>query len=163
MQSDLQRQATEYLKHLADPAFAAQIGVLGERLLTPTSTTQVRYSFTLFELTPDGSRVRVQTDSTDQPFDINEGSKLELGSTAKLRVLTTYLQIISELHDKYAGQTPAQLKKIPVNEQDRLSRWALDYLMQNSDRSLPKMLDAALDRTYSASPCLLYTSDAADE
>ena len=152
LQSDLQRQATEYLKHLADPAFAAQIGVLGERLLTPTSTTQVRYSFTLFELTPDGSRVRVQTDSTDQPFDINEGSKLELGSTAKLRVLTTYLQIISELHDKYAGQTPAQLKKIPVNEQDRLSRWALDYLMQNSDRSLPKMLDAALDRTYSASP-----------
>lgn len=79
LQSDLQRQATEYLKHLADPAFAAQIGVLGERLLTPTSTTQVRYSFTLFELTPD-------------------------------------------------------------------------YLMQNSDRSLPKMLDAALDRTYSASP-----------
>ncbi|MCO7614648.1 transglycosylase domain-containing protein [Pseudomonas chlororaphis] len=152
LQSDLQRQATEYLKHLADPAFAAQIGVLGERLLTPTSTTQVRYSFTLFELTPDGSRVRVQTDSTDQPFDINEGSKLELGSTAKLRVLTTYLQIISELHDKHAGKTPAELKKVAVNDQDRLSRWALDYLLQNSDRSLPKMLDAALDRTYSASP-----------
>ncbi|MGE8353387.1 MAG: transglycosylase domain-containing protein [Pseudomonas protegens] len=152
LQSDLQRQATEYLKHLADPAFAAQIGVLGERLLTPTSTTQVRYSFTLFELTPDGSRVRVQTDSTDQPFDINEGSKLELGSTAKLRVLTTYLQIISELHDKHAGKTPAELKKFAVNDQDRLSRWAIDYLMQNSDRSLPKMLDAALDRTYSASP-----------
>lgn len=152
LQSDLQRQATEYLKHLADPAFAAQIGVLGERLLTPTSTTQVRYSFTLFELTPDGSRVRVQTDSTDQPFDINEGSKLELGSTAKLRVLTTYLQIIAELHDKHAGKTPAELKKFVVNDQDRLSRWALDYLMRNSDRSLPKMLDAALDRTYSASP-----------
>ncbi|MGZ0704865.1 transglycosylase domain-containing protein [Pseudomonas piscis] len=152
LQSDLQRQATEYLKHLADPAFAAQVGLLGERLLTPTSTTQVRYSFTLFELTPDGSRVRVQTDSTDQPFDINEGSKLELGSTAKLRVLTTYLQIIAELHDKYAGQTPAQLKTIPVNDQDRLSRWSIDYLMQNGDRNLPKMLDAALDRTYSASP-----------
>ncbi|MDP9528266.1 transglycosylase domain-containing protein [Pseudomonas protegens] len=152
LQSDLQRQATEYLKHLADPAFAAEIGVLGERLLTPTSTTQVRYSFTLFELTPDGSRVRVQTDSTDQPFDINEGSKLELGSTAKLRVLTTYLQIIAELHDKHAGKTPAELRKVAVNDQDRLSRWALDYLLQNSDRSLPKMLDAALDRTYSASP-----------
>ncbi len=74
---------------LADPAYAAEVGLMGERLLTPTSTTQVRYSFTLFELTPDGSRVRVQTDSTDQPFDINEGSKLELGSTAKMRVLTT--------------------------------------------------------------------------
>jgi membrane peptidoglycan carboxypeptidase len=152
LQNDLQTQATEYLKHLADPAFAGQLGLLGPRLLTPASTAQVRYSFTLYEMTPDGARVRVQTDSTDQPFDINEGSKLELGSTAKLRVLTTYLQIISELHDRYAAQTPSALKKVEVNEQDRLSRWAVDYLAQNSDRSLPKMLDAALNRTYSASP-----------
>jgi membrane peptidoglycan carboxypeptidase len=152
LQGELQTQATEYLKHLADPAYAAQIGLIGERLLTPTSTTQVRYSFTLFELTPDGSRVRVQTDSTDQPFDINEGSKLELGSTAKMRVLTTYLQIISELHDKYAGMTIPELKKVDVPDQDRLSRWAVDYLIQNKDRNLRTMLGAALDRKYSASP-----------
>ena len=152
LQGDLQAQTTEYLKHLSDPAFAAQIGLIGERLLTPTSTTQVRYSFTLFELTPDGSRVRIQTDSTDQPFDINEGSKLELGSTAKMRVLTTYLQIIAELHDKYAGMSIADLKKVDVPDQDRLSRWAVDYLIQNKDRNLPAMLGAALDRKYSASP-----------
>ncbi|UWF48231.1 penicillin-binding protein [Pseudomonas sp. N3-W] len=152
LQGDLQTQATEYLKNLADPVFAGKIGLLGERLLTPTSTTAVRYSFTLFELTPDGSRVRVQTDSTDQPFDINEGSKLELGSTAKMRVLTTYLQIISELHDKYADKSNAELKKVEINDQDRLSRWAVDYLMANSDRNLPKMLGEALDRKYSASP-----------
>ena len=152
LQGELQTQATEYLKKLADPAFASQIGLIGERLLTPTSTTQVRYSFTLFELTPDGSRVRVQTDSTDQPFDINEGSKLELGSTAKMRVLTTYLQIISELHDKYGDKTVAELKKTNVPDQDRLTRWVVDYLIQNTDRSLPKMLGAALDRKYSASP-----------
>ena len=152
LQNDLQTQATTYLKHLADPAFAGQIGLLGPRLLTPASTAQVRYSFTLYEMTGDGARVRVQTDNTDQPFDINESSKLELGSTAKLRVLTTYLQIISELHDRYAGQSPAALKKVDVDEQDRLSRWAVDYLAQNSDQSLPKMLDAALDRQYSASP-----------
>lgn len=152
LQGELQTQATEYLKKLADPAFASQIGLIGERLLTTTSTTQVRYSFTLFELTPDGSRVRVQTDSTDQPFDINEGSKLELGSTAKMRVLTTYLQIIAELHDKYAGMTIPELKKVEVPEQDHLSRWVVDYLIQNKDRSLQPMLGAALDRKYSASP-----------
>ncbi|MHC8322090.1 transglycosylase domain-containing protein [Pseudomonas sp. GB2N2] len=152
LQGGLQTQATEYLKRLSDPAYAAQIGLIGERLLTPTSTTQVRYSFTLFELTPDGSRVRVQTDSTDQPFDINEGSKLELGSTAKMRVLTTYLQIISELHDKYVGMTVPELKKVDVPDQDRLSQWAIDYLIQNKDRNLPAMLGAALDRKYSASP-----------
>ncbi len=152
LQNDLQTQATAYLKHLADPAFAGQLGLLGPRLLTPANTAQVRYSFNLYEMTPDGARVRVQTDNTDQPFDINEGSKLELGSTAKLRVLTTYLQIISELHDRYAGQAPAALKKVNVDDQDRLSRWAVDYLAQNSDQSLPKMLDAALNRQYSASP-----------
>ncbi|NWF16904.1 penicillin-binding protein [Pseudomonas reactans] len=152
LQGELQQQATDYLKRLADPAFAAQMGLLGPRLLTPQSTPQVRYSFTLFELTPDGARVRVQTDNTDQPFDINDGSKLELGSTAKLRVLTTYLQIITELHDRYGAKNPAELKKVEVPDQDPLSRWALDYLAQNPDRDLSKMLDAALNRTYSASP-----------
>jgi len=152
LQGDLQTQATAYLKRLADPEYAKEIGLMGERLLTPTSTTQVRYSFTLFELTPDGSRVRVQTDSTDQPFDINEGSKLELGSTAKMRVLTTYLQIIAELHDKYAEMSVADLKKVEVPELDRLSQWVIEYLIQNKDRSLPPMLSAALDRKYSASP-----------
>ncbi|MGX0888349.1 membrane peptidoglycan carboxypeptidase [Pseudomonas sp. ADAK2 TE3594] len=152
LQGELQTQATAYLKHLADPTYAAEIGLIGERLLTPTSTAQVRYSFTLFELTPDGSRVRVQTDSTDQPFDINEGSKLELGSTAKMRVLTTYLQIIAELHDKYAAMSVPELKKVEVPDQDRLSLWAVDYLMQNKDHNLPNMLSAALDRKYSASP-----------
>lgn len=111
LQSDLQTQATEYLKRLADPSVAGQLGLLGPRLLTAAGTAQVRYSFNLYEMTPDGARVRVQTDNTDQPFDINESSKLELGSTAKLRVLTTYLQIIGELHERYAGQTPAALKK----------------------------------------------------
>ncbi|MBD9565665.1 transglycosylase domain-containing protein [Pseudomonas sp. PDM09] len=152
LQGELQTQATAYLKHLADPTYAAEIGLIGERLLTPTNTAQVRYSFTLFELTPDGSRVRVQTDSTDQPFDINEGSKLELGSTAKMRVLTTYLQIMAELHDRYASMSVAELKKTEVADPDRLTRWAVDYMIQNTDRSLPKMLGAALDRKYSASP-----------
>ncbi|MCR4538713.1 transglycosylase domain-containing protein [Pseudomonas sp. 18.1.10] len=152
LQGPLQQDVTAYLKQLADPEFARQTGLLGERLLTPASTPQVRYSFTLFELTPDGARVRVQTDNTDQPFDINEGSKLELGSTAKLRVLTTYLQIIAELHGQYAAQAPAALKNLQFDPQDRLSRWAVDYLLQSPDKSLAKMLDAALDRTYSASP-----------
>lgn len=152
LQGDLQSQATAYLKKIADPEYAKEIGLIGERLLTTTSTSQVRYSFTLFELTPDGSRVRVQTDSTDQPFDINEGSKLELGSTAKMRVLTTYLQIIAELHDKYGDMSVPELKKVEVPEQDHLTRWVIDYLIQNKDHSLPPMLSAALDRKYSASP-----------
>ncbi|WP_122446666.1 transglycosylase domain-containing protein [Pseudomonas viridiflava] len=152
LHGQLQTQVSQYLRDLADPEFARSMGLMGERLLSPASTAQVRYSFTLFERGADGSRVRVQTDSTDQPFDINEGSKLELGSTAKMRVLTTYLEIIAELHGRYADMSVAQLRKIPIEEPDRLTRWSVDYLLQNKDRDLSKMLAAALDRTYSASP-----------
>ena len=152
LQRDLQQQASAYLQNLADPAFDGQIGLFGERLLSAEKTAEVRYSFTLFERTPDGSRVRVQTDSTDQPFDINEGSKLELGSTAKLRVLATYLEIIAELHQRYAGKHAAELRQVDIAEQDALSRWAVSYLQANPGAELASMLGAALERRYSASP-----------
>lgn len=154
LDNGLQNQATRYLKQLADPAFAQQTGLIGDSLLTPASTGEVKYSFTLFENSGGAARVRVQTDSTDQPFDINEGSKLELGSTAKLRVMASYLQIIDELHQRYGGKTPAELRRIDqgIDAQDRLSHWALDYLIRNPGAALAPMVDAALERTYSANP-----------
>ena len=152
LNAELQQSISAYLRHLADPEFAGEIGLYGERLLSPEKTADVRYSFTLFERGLDGARVRVQTDSTDQPFDINEGSKLELGSTAKLRVLTTYLQVIAELHARYAGQSPQALRKIEVAPQDHLTRWVLDQLIAKPEQNLATLLDAALDRKYSASP-----------
>ncbi|WP_417778198.1 transglycosylase domain-containing protein [Stutzerimonas xanthomarina] len=150
LHGELQTQVTEYLHHLADPSFAGEVGLFGERMLSPERTGDVRYSFTLFERGEQGFRVRVQTDNTNQPFDINEGSKLELGSTAKLRVLTTYLEVIAELHERYAKSDVATLRK--AEAVDPLTRWALAYLIQHEDRNLPAMLDAALERRYSASP-----------
>ncbi|KFX68759.1 glycosyl transferase family 51 [Pseudomonas taeanensis MS-3] len=152
LNNQLQQTVTDYLQRLADPAFAEQIGLFGERLLSAEKTADVRYSFTLIERTPNGSRVRVQTDSTDQPFDINEGSKLELGSTAKLRVLSTYLEIIAELHQRHARQPAAELRNVEVADQDYLTRWAIAFLIANPESSLPDMLEAALERKYSASP-----------
>ncbi len=150
LNNDLQQAVSQYLQQLAEPTFAGQIGLFGERLLSPEKTADVRYSFTLFERTENGSVVRVQTDNTDQPFDINEGSKLELGSTAKLRVLATYLEIIAELHQRHAGQSASELRA--VNAQDNLTRWAVDYLQNTPNASLTAMLDAALERKYSANP-----------
>jgi membrane peptidoglycan carboxypeptidase len=111
LHGELQGQISNYLHRLADPAFAGEVGLFGERMLSPERTGDVRYSFTLFERGEQGFRVRVQTDNTNQPFDINEGSKLELGSTAKLRVLTTYLEVIAELHERYAKSDVATLRK----------------------------------------------------
>jgi membrane peptidoglycan carboxypeptidase len=148
----LQQRVSHYLGKLDDPAVAREQGLLGERMLNPDKLSAVRYSFNLVESTPTGNRVRVQTDTTDQPLDINEGSKLELGSTAKLRVLTTYLEIIAELHQRYAETPPAELRKLPVEQRDRLTQWAIQYLAAARDPGLPAMLQAALARSYSASP-----------
>jgi membrane peptidoglycan carboxypeptidase len=148
----LQHAVSDYLTRLAHPDFAREAGIVGERLLAPGQAGKVHYSFTLFEQTPGGSRVRVQTDTTEQPLDINEGSKLELGSTAKLRVLATYLELVAELHGRFSALTKEALRQVPVERQDTLTRWALEHLIGARDRSLPAMLEAALDRRYSASP-----------
>nr|WP_083700844.1 transglycosylase domain-containing protein [Halomonas sp. 1513] len=152
LHGEVQRQVTDYLYRLADPAFAEQIGLFGERLLSAENTAEVNYSFTLFERGEDGYRVRIQTDNTGQPFDINEGSKLELGSTAKLRVLATYLEVIAELHQRHAGQPSDALRAIELDRQDALSRWVIDQLIASPDLDLRTLLDEAMQRRYSASP-----------
>lgn len=148
----LQEAVSDYLGRLNEPDFASSQQLMGERLLQPATLTEVRYSFTLLESTPQGNLVRVQTDTTQQPLDINEGSKLELGSTAKLRVLATYLELVSELHGRLATLEPAALRATEVSRQDTLTRWAVDHLSGQSDTSLPAMLEAAMDRRFSADP-----------
>lgn len=152
LHGEVQQKVSAYLRSLANPDTAAKYGLIGDRLLSAKGTAEVLYSFTLFEKTKDGNKVRVQTDSTDQPFDLNEHSKLELGSTAKLRVLATYLEIVAELHQSFADELPVNLLNLDIAPQDHITRWASQYMAQTSDRSLTAMLDAALQRTYSASP-----------
>lgn len=148
----LQQWITDYLDALAQPEIARGEGLVGERMLATASLGAVRYSFTLVESTPEGNRVRVQTDTTGQPLDINEGSKLELGSTAKLRVLATYLEIVAELHARHGNKTVEELRQLKIEPRDHISRWAVAYLIGNEARALPEMLQAALERRYSANP-----------
>ncbi len=148
----LQQQVSDYLGLLGDANFARSQGLIDERMLNPATLSAVRYSFNLVEQTADGNRVRVQTDTTDQPLDINEGSKLELGSTAKLRVLATYFEIVAELHQRFAGQEPADLRRLKLERHDRLTQWAAAWLAEAKDKSLSAMLQAAMQRRYSASP-----------
>jgi membrane peptidoglycan carboxypeptidase len=51
-----------------------------------------------------------------------------------------------------------ELKRVQPDPLDGLTRWALDYLAHTSDRSLPAMLDAAVERKYSASPGELFST-----
>lgn len=153
LDATLQRQVTAVLQGLRQPAAARAAGLMDERLLQQGAPQGVTYSFTLLERTPGGNKVRVQADNFAQPLDINEGVKLDLGSTAKLRTLVTYLAVISELHQHYATQDNAALDKaLQQDSLPLLTRWAIDYLRQQDDRSLTPMLQAAMARQYSASP-----------
>lgn len=152
LQGDLQEKISQHLRNLRDPDSAKEHGLVGESLLKDGQASNLRYSFTLFEKTPSANRVRVQTDNTDQPFDINEGSKLELGSTAKLRVLATYLGVIAEIWHRHHGTGPKELKPSLDSSTDPLNSWALDVMVNSPDIALAELLNQALERKYSASP-----------
>lgn len=148
----LQEKVTAALTGLSDPARLEEAGLRAARLLQKGDPSRVMYSFTLYESCEGANLLRIQTDNLDQPFNINEGVKLDLGSTAKLRTLVTYLEIMASLHQQYSGLSIAELDAIQVHPSDRLSRWAIDYLSRAQDKGLSTMLEQALQRRYSASP-----------
>ncbi|WP_133645967.1 transglycosylase domain-containing protein [Paraburkholderia flava] len=152
LDNTVQQAVSERLASAATKDGARAAGLIGfEMLRAQDDPSKIAYSFTLFERRGGANLVRVQTDSVDQPFDINQGARLNLGSTAKLRTIVTYLQIVSDLHTRYGGMSVAQLQAVQPDRQDVLTRWALDYLAKTPDRSLRPMLDAAVERKYSAS------------
>lgn len=152
LDAQLQAAVTDVLRGLRDTTKAREVGLLQPRILDKGDPAKVIYSFTLFEATRGANLLRAQADNFDQPFDINEGAKLDLGSTAKLRTLITYLDVVATLHETYVGKPQAELVAIKVDDRDRLTRWAIDYLAKIPGASLEAMLEAAMDRYYSASP-----------
>lgn len=149
---DWQEGVSDLFERLHDPAFVASSPFADARLLAAGDPTKVLYTFTLLERTPMGNAVRIQTDNFDGPLNLTSAGRLELGSTAKLRTLVTYLEILATLHDRYAGQSPSALATVEVAPADRLTRWALDRLRAEPEVSKRGLLDAAMQRTYSANP-----------
>lgn len=148
-----QEEVTRVLRSLADPEGARAAGLYGFRLLREGDDPgRLTVSFTLFERAGGANLLRVQTDNHDQPLDINEGARLDLGSTAKLRTLVTYLEIVAALHERWAGLPRDELASVRVAQRDALARWAKEYLAQATDRGLGAMLEAAMQRRYSADP-----------
>ncbi|NTU76828.1 MAG: glycosyl transferase family 51, partial [Alphaproteobacteria bacterium] len=153
LDQETQRKVTLFLKKMSDPAFLQAIGLYGFRLLNPNNDPdKIKWSVVLYERGDDVNRLRIQADNIDGPFDMNEGVKLDLGSTAKLRTLVTYLEIVGELYRRYAGLADEDLKDLAGEAPDTLTSWGTTWLSENPDATLENMLEAAMDRPYSASP-----------
>jgi membrane peptidoglycan carboxypeptidase len=148
----VQDSVTQFFEQVADGKRAQAAGLEGFQLLPPGDPGNVIYSFTLYERGPGVNYLRAEADNLNQPLNINSGTKLQLGSTAKLRTLITYLQIVEALHAEYGSFTPQQLAKVPIEPGDKLTAWAIEYLSTATDRSVNAMLSAALERKYSGNP-----------
>jgi len=149
----VQRAVAARLLELKDPARVKAANLLGSRLLEPgDELDRVIYSFTLYEATGQANVLRVQADSFPEPFDINEGARLDLGSTAKLRTLVHYLEIMTSLYNEYAALPAADLHAVKASPDDVLRKWVIDYLGRTQTRELRALLDASMERKYSASP-----------
>lgn len=153
LNSTAQQSVSQFLVSLNSAEGAAKVGMYGKNLLNPENDlSKIIYSFTLYEMTPQGALLRIQADNLNQPFDINKGAKLDLGSTAKLRTLISYLEIITALHDQYSKLTAKELTALVASSTDAISAWAVNYYQHAQDKSLSAMLEAAMLRQYSADP-----------
>lgn len=142
--------AAKTMGQLNDPAFLYSAGLVGKNLLSPGQGTQVVYTLTMFERGTKSNRLLLQLDNAKQALNLNEGSKLELGSTAKLRTLATYLDIIAEIRERLVDKNG--LDKISLENSDKLTKWMVEYLQKGGKPELKPVLNAAMERVYSASP-----------
>jgi membrane peptidoglycan carboxypeptidase len=153
-----QKIVSAYLQSLANPEAAAKSGLIGFRLLQPENPlSHVIYSFTLYEKTPRGNLLRIQADNLNQPFDINSQARLDLGSTAKLRTLVTYLEIIAQLYEEYRSLDAATLKQKAEPQRDVLAQWVAATLLSQPGIQLVDLLNGAMSRPYSGAPETFFT------
>jgi membrane peptidoglycan carboxypeptidase len=150
----IQSRVAALLERLKDPREVSALGMTGDKLLGDGDPGNVDWSVVLYERGKDHNLVRVHAESVEQPFDLNSGAKLILGSTAKLRTLSTYLGIIEDQYRELSKFPVPALRQLAATSDDPLRRWAAGYLagMPPEHRPLQPMLDAAMQRRYSASP-----------
>lgn len=147
---DVQEAVAQVLNNLRDPQYLQEQGI--EALVGKGSPSNVNYSVVLFERRPNANVLRVQADNVDGPFDVNEGSMLELGSTAKVRVLVSYLELVEQLYQVHGAKSLEVLQTIDVSEGDGITEWTINYLLDHPSATVKDILAAAVERTYSGDP-----------
>ena len=145
---------TRVLESVKNPETAISLGLTGEHLLSKDAAgaDKIVYSFTLYEIGEKSNRLRVHADTLGTALDVNDAVMLDLGSTAKLRTLVTYLEVMAELQLKLGKLTPEDLSKVEVYRSDALTDWARDRVRHYPKETLLEFLNASMQREYSGSP-----------
>jgi membrane peptidoglycan carboxypeptidase len=151
MDNEANAAVTSVLRQIKTAENVKKLGLSGARNLSRGDPSKVIYSLTLYERVANSNLLRVQTDNFDEPFSINEGTRLDLGSTAKLRTVTTYLDIVGELFDKYKGQKSGQLRTSLASGLDPISLFVASSIASEPNITLVELLDRAMERRYAAS------------
>jgi len=146
---DVQLAVENMLEGLSNKSTVSDLGVdrFGEG-----DAADVIYSFTLYERKGAENLLRVQADTLDEPLNINEHVKLDLGSTAKLRTLAAYLDLVETMYGLYRPMTNTERKAITFDPIDSLRQWGLGWLSSHPDGDLKQMLEASMERRFSANP-----------
>jgi membrane peptidoglycan carboxypeptidase len=148
----LQSDIMNVLSKLKNKEFISQQGLRAKRLLARGDPGQLIYSFLLYEMTPLGNELRVHADTNDQYYDINRDTKLDLGSTAKLRTLVHYLEVMYELYQEFLPAAANKSFDWQSKPQDPLTIWAMRTIRRHKNISIEDFLNQAISRKYSASP-----------
>ena len=122
-----QKRVTDVLERLGDPAYVRSLGLVGHDLLGEKSRAGSLGASCFTSAAPSAITCASTRTASTRP-DINSGAKLILGSTAKLRTLVTYLNIVDELHRKLAPLPRRDLVAMAAAKDDPITAWAAGYL-----------------------------------
>ena len=144
----LQDSVAGTLRSLRDPGTVRRLKLRQPHLLAAGSPAGLLYSFVLYERDGEAAVLRAQTDEFEGPFSLPDQMKMELGSTAKLRTLVSYLEVMAEIDQRLAREGRSGVRA----DSDPLAAFVAGWRASHPDGNLPGLLQAALDRTCSASP-----------
>ncbi|MEE8311689.1 MAG: transglycosylase domain-containing protein [Candidatus Binatia bacterium] len=146
------RMVESMLVALNRPAAQLPHALRGNRLLASGDPEKIAYSVSLYELGEDANRLRLHADSLDSALDTNAGLMLDLGSTAKLRTLATYLQLVADLYDRLRDDSTSELQATTKAATDVLTSWTASTMASRPSAGKTAILEAAMARRYSADP-----------
>lgn len=152
LEAEVQARVEARLRALEEPEAARRAGLVGPRLLSGGGLDRGVVSLSLYEAGADANRLRLQLDTLPGTFNVAEGARLDLGSTAKLRTLVHYLDVVAELHARHVDRPEAALAAARAEAGgDPIARWVLARLAERPELPLDALLAASLERRYSAS------------